>query len=76
MTSFPINRFARAWGELEVICPVNHGRSTNDPIRFTTTTTLPVGVTEGTTYYLWRHETKRFKFSTTPNVASVNDCVQ
>jgi microcystin-dependent protein len=51
-----------------------HGRSVNDPIRFTTTGALPTGLVAGTTYYVISAglATDSFRLSATPGGAAIN----
>lgn len=43
----------------------NHKRATGQPVRFTSTDTLPEGLSEDTTYYVIRVSSSTFKVSTT-----------
>lgn len=69
-------------GEYRVTSSQNpHNLSTGDAIRFSVTGAgvLPSGVSADTTYYVYHTggpSAFRFKFSTDPNVASDNECVQ
>lgn len=51
-----------------------HGRSVNDPIRFTTTGALPTGLVVGTTYYVISAglATDSFRLAATPGGAAIN----
>lgn len=51
----------------------NHGRSANDPVKFTTTGALPTGLIAGTTYYVVGSSitTNTFQVSATPGGAAI-----
>lgn len=52
----------------------NHGRSANDPIKFSTTGALPTGLVAGTTYYVVAASitSGRFQLSAAPGGAAIN----
>lgn len=52
----------------------NHGRSANDPVKFTSTGVLPTGLTGGVTYYVVGASitTNTFQVSATPGGAAIN----
>lgn len=52
--------------------PVNHGYGPNDPIEFTTSGTLPTGLSVGTTYYAVNTTPTTFEISTSPGGASID----
>ena len=51
---------------------VGHGYSANDPIVFSTTGTLPTGITAGTVYFVRNQTANDFEISATSGGASIN----
>jgi phage-related tail fiber protein len=57
-----------------VVTWANHGRSANDPIKFSTTGAIPTGLVAGTTYYVVGASitTNTFQLSAAPGGAAIN----
>lgn len=56
----------------DVITITAHGLADGDPVKFSSTGTLPTGITAGTTYYLVSSTTDTFKISATSGGAAVD----
>jgi microcystin-dependent protein len=50
----------------------SHGLVNNDPVKFSTSGTLPTGITAATTYYVKNKAANTFQISATPGGAAIN----
>lgn len=55
-----------------VVTVASHGLSANDPVQFTTTGTLPTGITASTTYYVKAIDGNTFNLALTVGGANIN----
>jgi hypothetical protein len=55
-----------------VITWTNHGLLVGQPVSFSTTGTLPIGLVAGTTYYIVNFTTNTFQVSATPGGSAIN----